>query len=171
MNNPTFSQKQIRLFLSKSISLARDALAENNYPIGCVAVDETGKIIAQSSNQCSTLADVTAHAEILILKKLGKRVDKKTKAKLFLFTSLEPCFGCSFFIARTNICAVYSALKDPHKGGISDLQDKFRSFFNSIKTVNEPFDDLADQSRKLMSDYFINTGQEEKAKYYQKKNI
>lgn len=82
--------------------------------------------------------------------------DKNNKS--ILFTSLEPCFGCSLFITRTNIKKIYSALKDPHKGGIGDLKGKkdVCEFFDDIELVTEPFEDLADKSRKLMREFFLN---------------
>ena len=63
---------------------------------------------------------------------------------------------------------IYSALKDPHKGGIGDLkaQSQFESFFEDIELINEPFEDLKEESRNLMREYFIMIGKLDKAKFY-----
>lgn len=152
------SQIQIRNFLEIALKNAEQALKLNNYPIGCVVVDSKGNIVAETMNECTTSEDISAHAEIVALRKIGKAINKYSNRDHYLFTSLEPCFGCSFFIARSNIREIYSALKDPHKGGTSDLrsQEQFSEFFQKIHLYNEPFDDLAIKSKELMRAYFIN---------------
>ena len=152
------SQIQIRNFLEIALKNAEQALKLNNYPIGCVVVDSKGNIVAETMNECTTSEDISAHAEIVALRKIGKAINKYSNRDHYLFTSLEPCFGCSFFLARSNIREIYSALKDPHKGGTSDLrsQEQFSEFFQKIHLYNEPFDDLAIKSKELMRAYFIN---------------
>ena len=152
------SQIQIRNFLEIALKNAEQALKLNNYPIGCVVVDSKGNIVAETMNECTTSEDISAHAEIVALRKIGKAINKYSNRDHYLFTSLEPCFGCSFFIARSNIREIYSALKDSHKGGTGDLrsQEQFSEFFQKIHLYNEPFDDLAIKSKELMRAYFIN---------------
>jgi tRNA(adenine34) deaminase len=163
-----FTQTQIRKFLEIALNKAEEALKQNNYPIGSVVVDSDGNIVAETMNECTTSEDISAHAEIVALRKIGNSINKYTNGDHFLFTSLEPCFGCSFFIARSNIREIYSALKDPHKGGTSDLksQEQFSNFFQKIHLYNEPFDDLAKKSKELMRKYFISIGNNKAAEYY-----
>ena len=163
-----FTQTQIRNFLEIALTKAEKALKLNNYPIGCVVVDSNGDVVAETMNECTTSQDISAHAEIVAIRKIGNSINKNSNGDHFLFTSLEPCFGCSFFIARSNIREIYSALKDPHKGGMSDLrsQEQFSDFFQKIHLYNEPFDDLATKSRKLMKKYFLNVGNTDAAEFY-----
>lgn len=79
-------------------------------------------------------------------------------------------FWLQFFIARSNITRVYSALKDPHKGGMSDLRllPQFESFFTQITTINEIDTKLANESRALMHEYFLRNNNEKAAACYQK---
>ena len=163
-----FTQTQIRNFLEIALTKAGEALKLHNYPIGCVVVNSDCNIVAETMNECTTSQDITAHAEIVALRKMGNSISKDSKGDHFLFTSLEPCFGCSFFIARSNIREIYSALKDPHKGGASDLrsQEQFSDFFQKIHLYTEPFDDLASKSRKLMRTYFLNSGNNDAAEFY-----
>jgi tRNA(adenine34) deaminase len=154
----------IRHFLEISIQEAEKAFEEGNYPIGSLIVDKKGTILSQKRNQCSTFDDVTAHAEILNLREVGM----KKNDGLIMFSSLEPCYGCSFFIDRSEIIKIYSALKDPHKGGMSDLksQSHFSDFFNKVELINEPFEELKEKSKNLMKEYFIKLGREDKAEFY-----
>lgn len=163
-----FTQEQIRKNLELSLQKAEEALLEGNYPIGSVVTDVENNIGAIEKNESFT-SDIAAHAEIICLRKLGQRVNKYNGGEHFLFTSLEPCFGCSFFIARSNIKGVYSALKDPHKGGMSDLkrQDQFANFFKNIELINDPFEDLRERSRSIMRRFFESINNLDAAKYYE----
>jgi tRNA(adenine34) deaminase len=159
----------IRKFLELSLEKARTALTEGNYPIGSVIVDAKETIVAAEYNKCTTLEDISAHAEILCIRAGGiTKLASDSPGEYYLFSSLEPCYGCSFFLARTNIKAIYSALKDPHKGGISKLkeQEMFTSFFMNIELHEEPFEDLKTESLKLMQTYFLNRGRLDAAAAY-----
>lgn len=163
-----FTDDQIRKNLELALDKAEKAFELGNYPIGSVFTNQNNEVLSVDMNECTSGNDVTAHAEIVGIRKLGKSINKYTPGEHYLFTSLEPCFGCSFFIARTNIKGIYSALKDPHKGGTSDLksQEQFSSFFSNIELIHEPFEDLANKSRELMKKYFLNIGNIQAAKYY-----
>ena len=159
-----FTDVQIRHFLELALIEAEKALTEGGYPVGSLVVDEGGKIISQHRNQYKISNNVASHPEMLNLADIGIPSGRD----LTLFSSLEPCFGCSFFIARSDIRTIYSALKDPHKGGMSDLKSKkeFAHFFHDISLVNGPFDDLKQKSKGLMRAYFMQIGRPDKAKYY-----
>lgn len=163
-----YTSDRIRSHLQRALDEAETALSEGNYPIGSILVSSDGSVVSATRNQCTTNSDVTAHAEILGIRKAGSRILKDAPGEHWLFSTLEPCFGCSFFIARTNIRHVVSALKDPHKGGTGDLLklEQFRPFFAHIDIVNEPFPDFANRSRDLMVRYFLNAGRADAARFY-----
>lgn len=159
----------IRTLLAEALHQAEEAFKKGNYPIGSVLTDEEGTILGMHQNEANTNHDITAHAEILCIRDVEhKIIDNKSGKKTILFTSLEPCGGCSFFIERTSIAHVVWALTDPFKGGMKKLT-KSRDFgpvFSNIKTTAEPFTDLADQSRNLMYEFFIKSGKPHLANHY-----
>lgn len=159
---------RVRELLEQSLALANAALEKGNYPIGAIFTDQAGIILGSAQNECTSSHDVTAHAEIVGIRALGTKAEKDNPEKIILFTSLEPCFGCSFFIARTNITKIYSALKDPHKGGLDTLkqQEQFRNFFKTIDIQNDIFEDLRDQSKNIMMQYFLRLGRKDAARFY-----
>ena len=162
------SESQIRKHLESALQIAKKAFELGNYPIGAVFVDGEGNHEIVEMNECKTLDDITAHAEILGIRKLGNKFHKDSPGEYYLFTSLEPCFGCSFFLARTNVTRIYSALKDPHKGGISDLkpQEQFHNFFKNIELIHEPYEDLKKESKELMQKYFLINNKKDSAIFY-----
>ena len=53
--------------LSRSLELARAALASGDIPVGAVVVDSRGNIIGTGRNNREELNDPTGHAEIVAL--------------------------------------------------------------------------------------------------------
>ncbi|OGM12719.1 hypothetical protein A3A76_04370 [Candidatus Woesebacteria bacterium RIFCSPLOWO2_01_FULL_39_23] len=165
-----FSEKKLRYFIGETIKEAQIAVSKGNYPIGSLIVDEKGNIIAKCQNENATRDDITAHAEVLCLRKMGsKRLAKENGKSYYLFSSLEPCGGCGFFMARTNIKIVYIASLDPYRSGMSVLKKStdFSEIFKNINVVVCDFLDLATKSKLLMRDYLIKKGKKEAAKIYE----
>lgn len=164
-----FSPNKLKSFLQRTIFEAKKTLSEGNYPIGSIVVDSNGEIVASCGNENRSLDDITAHAEILCLRKLGANfLSKDSPKKLYLFSSLEPCGGCGLFIARTNIKAICSASNDPYKPAVSVLAKlpQYSSFFTDLEIIHNQFPELMKESRRLMKDYFIERGNNKAASYY-----
>ena len=165
-----FSKDKLRYFIEETIKEAEIAINKGNYPIGSLIVDEKGNIVAKCQNENATRNDITAHAEVLCLRELGtKRLAKENGKSYYLFSSLEPCGGCGFFITRTNIKTVYIASLDPYRSGMSVLKKSqdFSDIFKGTDVVVCDFPDLATKSKLLMRDYLIKRGKPEAAKIYE----
>ncbi len=162
-------EPKIKELLNLAIDQAEKALNTGNYPFGAILTDLGGNIISEGFNENFTAKDVTAHAEMQCLSKVDiKDLFDKNK-EYILFCSGEPCCGCSFFIARTNIKTLYWALTDPQKEGLGDLkQDKTynASFFTHLEIIEEPFKDLREKSANLLRKYYIQLNKPEKVKMY-----
>ena len=68
-------------------------------PIGCVIVQD-GKIIGSAHNECQTLHDATAHAEMVAFRRAGLEVaDEDNEGGELrgatLYTTLQPCGMCT----------------------------------------------------------------------------
>lgn len=74
------------------------------------------EILALNRNRCLETGDLTAHAEIVILRDAAKRLNEMTqeeKAEVTLYTTLEPCLLCTAAISFVGIKGVvYSALTE-----------------------------------------------------------
>lgn len=165
-----FTEKEQYRYFKVTIKEAEKALKEGNYPIGALIVDEKGKIVTKNHNRNSSLNDVTAHAEMLCLRDMGNlKLSRETGKSYCLYTSLEPCGGCGFFIARTNIKMIYAVTFDPHPraatGTLMKLK-KCNEVFKELDLKVGKFEDLALRSRHLMQDYLISKGKTETAMVY-----
>jgi cytosine deaminase len=79
-------------WLAAAIEQAEKSWAEGGLPIGSVLVDSHGGIVARGHNQRVQSGDPTAHAEMVCIRKAGRRRDWTT---LTLVSTLSPCSMCS----------------------------------------------------------------------------
>jgi tRNA(adenine34) deaminase len=86
-----------------ALSLAHQAAAENEVPVGAIVVLEK-EIIGQGYNQSLKKNDPTAHAEIIALRQAAKKLGNYRLLNTTLYVSLEPCHMCagSLIHARVN---------------------------------------------------------------------
>ena len=138
-------------FLKIALEEAKNADSLGNNPIGCVLVSSSGEVLAIGANEIKTNFDVSAHAEVQAIRKAGKQAMVKYNAdETWLFTTLEPCFACSFFVTRTNIKHVVWALSDPYSGGIDDLlTSKIGEKIKGLDLISEPDIEMRKESSQL----------------------
>ena len=75
-------------------------------PVGCV-IKKDGKVIALAHNRREADDDVTAHAELLAIKKAQKVLNTSRLKDCELYVTLEPCPMCAWAIVESEISAVY----------------------------------------------------------------
>jgi cytosine/creatinine deaminase len=81
-----------RIGLEAAIEEARSSWAQGGIPIGSVLLDESGRIVARGHNERVQSGDPTAHAEVVCVRRAGRRRDWRT---LTLVSTLSPCPMCS----------------------------------------------------------------------------
>jgi len=79
-------------FLTAALAQAEKSWNEGGIPIGSVLVDPSGKIVAEGHNERVQTGDPTAHAEMVAIRRAGRRRDW---SKLTLVSTLSPCSMCS----------------------------------------------------------------------------
>jgi len=84
-----------RRFMGKALELAREALADGEFPVGCIlvydgAVIVSGKRIGSRRNPPSEIA----HAEMLALGQLEELDAGIDRSAVSLYCTLEPCLMC-----------------------------------------------------------------------------
>lgn len=95
--------------MEKAIEIAQESRAE--VPIGAVIVKD-GKIIASAHNQKESLKDVSAHAEMLAIKKASEVLENWRLEDTELYVTLEPCPMCAWAILQSRIKNVYFGAYD-----------------------------------------------------------
>ena len=104
--------------MEKALSLAQQAAAADEVPVGAVVYDDEGTIWGEGYNLTMTHADPSAHAEIVALRAAGKKAGTPNLSGLTLATTLEPCAMCAQALAWARIKTVYYGAPDPKSGGV-----------------------------------------------------
>ncbi|MEQ1403543.1 nucleoside deaminase [Neorhizobium sp. Rsf11] len=112
-------------FMDAALAEARDAAARGEVPVGAVLVLD-GVIIARSGNRTRADNDVTAHAEIAVIRDASAALGQERLAGADLYVTLEPCTMCAAAISFARIRRLYYGAEDP-KGGAVDNGIRFFS--------------------------------------------
>ncbi len=101
-----------KFFLELSIKQAKKAQKKGEVPVGAVLICENNKIIAKSYNKPIKNNDPTAHAEIMVLRKAGKKLNNYRLINTTMYVSLEPCPMCFAAISNARVSRVVFAAKN-----------------------------------------------------------
>ncbi|OQY05056.1 MAG: tRNA-specific adenosine deaminase [Desulfobacteraceae bacterium 4572_123] len=105
-------------FMNKALDQARKALAQGEFPVGCILVYEGGILTTGArSGTCGPFPNETEHAEMVALKKLAKIKTPLKKHEITLFCTMEPCLMCYGAILLSGIGKIVYAYEDAMGGG------------------------------------------------------
>ena len=80
---------------------ARQAFEENEVPVGCVIIHNTGNsIVASTRNLVQQTKNPNSHAEILAINRACLELDNKNLSECDIYITLEPCTMCAAAIAN-----------------------------------------------------------------------
>lgn len=100
-----------------AIEEAEDAGARGEVPVGAVIVLDN-EVISRAGNETRELNDVTAHAEILAIRRASKVLGQERLTDADLFVTLEPCTMCAGAISFARIRRLYIGAEDEKGGGV-----------------------------------------------------
>ena len=103
--------------MAMALEQAGMAMAAGEVPIGAVVIKD-GVLIAAAHNAPRTMADPTAHAEMLAIRAAAKALDSERLEDCELWVTLEPCAMCAGAIAHARIVRLYYAASDPKGGAV-----------------------------------------------------
>lgn len=101
----------------RALELAEAAAQAGEVPIGAVVVHD-GAIIAEAHNAPRELADPTAHAELLAIRRAAKALGNERLDGCELWVTLEPCAMCAGAIVHARVGKLYYAASDPKGGAV-----------------------------------------------------
>lgn len=104
-------------FMSIAIEEALNAASRDEIPIGAVAV-LNNKVIGRAGNRTRELKDITAHAEILVIRMSCEALSQETLPGVDIYVTLEPCTMCAAAISFARIRRLYYGSSNPKGGGI-----------------------------------------------------
>ena len=140
-------------YMSRALTLAREALAEEDVPVGAVVVDESGVVIGTGRNTRERDADPTGHAEIVALREAAVARGEWRLDDCTLYVTLEPCTMCAGAIVQARIAHLVFGAWDDKAGAVGSLWDVVRDRRLSHRPkVTSGI--LADESTELLQAFF-----------------
>jgi len=106
-------------FMDAAFAEARAAGARGEVPIGAVVVRD-GEILGRAGNETRAMNDVTAHAEILAIRRAAAILGDERLVDADLYVTLEPCTMCAAAISFARIRRLYYAAGDVKGGAVEN---------------------------------------------------
>ena len=116
----SFAQKDDSFWMSQAFKLAEKAFSIDEVPVGAVVVCYD-RIIGKGYNQCESLKDATAHAEVLAISAASNTLDNWRLNECEIYVTKEPCVMCAGAIINSRIKRVIFGAYDYKRGACSSL--------------------------------------------------
>ncbi len=142
-------------FMAMAIDEAKKAADGGEVPVGAILVDASGKILSIAHNAVVTTHDPTAHAEIRVLRKGGRKRLNYRLLNTTLYVTIEPCVMCMGAILHARINRLVFGAPDPKWGAAGSLYDFGTDpRFNHVVKVSAGV--CQDECRILIQNFFKN---------------
>ncbi len=138
-------------FMQQALTLAREAAAEGEVPVGCVIV-RRGEVVGRGRNRRETAKTALGHAEIEAISDACRNLGGWRLWECTLYVTLEPCPMCAGAIINARIPRVVVGAKDEKYGACGSVCDLFNMGFNHHPKVE--FGLLEEDSQALMVEFF-----------------
>ena len=106
--------------MSEAFKLSEKAFSNDEVPVGAVVVC-FDRIIGKGFNQCESLNDATAHAEILAITAASNTLDDWRLNECTLYVTKEPCAMCAGAIINSRLKRLVFGAYDDKKGACGSL--------------------------------------------------
>ena len=144
-------------YMQLALVEARRAIEVKEVPVGAVIVHGQ-QVIAAAHNQRETLADPTAHAEMIAITQAASAMEDWRLSGCTLFVTLEPCPMCAGAILQARIPKVVFGALDPKAGSVTSLYQLLEDRrLNHTASVTGGV--LAEECGRLLSDFFRSQSQ------------
>ena len=135
-----------------AISEANLAINQGEIPVGAILIQD-GKLIAKAHNKPILNHDPTAHAEVEVLRKAGKKLKNYRLARSTLYVTLEPCIMCLGAIMHARIERIVFGASDPKTGVCGSKTDlTSESFFTHKVKVDGGV--LEEENKEILQSFF-----------------
>ena len=114
-------------FMRASLREAARAAREEEVPVGAVVVLD-GRVIARAHNKPVQTHDPAAHAEILALRRAGRKLGNYRLNGCSLYVTIEPCAMCAGAIVHARVKRLVCGAADAKSGACG----------SALKILNHP---------------------------------
>ena len=140
-------------FMDEALTLAREAAAEGEVPVGCV-ITRGGEIVGRGRNRRETGRTALGHAEIEAIAEACKNLGGWRLWECTLYVTLEPCPMCAGAIVNARIPRVVYGASDAKCGACGSVCDLFAMDFNHHPEVTKGIRE--EEAAALLTEFFKN---------------
>lgn len=115
-------------YMRQALSLAREAAAAGEVPVGCVIVRE-GRIVGRGRNRREENQRTASHAEMEAIAQANDTLGTWRLDDCALYVTLEPCPMCAGAILNARIPRVYYGARDSAMGACGGVLNLFMEDF------------------------------------------
>ena len=146
-------------YMAQALSLAREAAAAGEVPVGCVIVKD-GTVIGRGRNRREEKQAVMSHAEMEAMAEANAALGSWRLEDCDLYVTLEPCPMCAGAIINGRVRRVFYGARDEAMGACGGVLNLFMENFPHRPQLVGGI--LAEESRSVLSEFFRALRQEEK---------
>jgi tRNA(adenine34) deaminase len=117
-------------YMAQALDLARSALADGEFPVGCILVAR-GRVVAAGRRQGTRQAVPSEldHAEMIALRQWERSGKAGNGGPVALYSTLEPCLMCYGASLISGITSVVYAYEDAMGGGCGCNRDRLPTLY------------------------------------------
>ena len=139
-------------YMREALTLAAEAAAAGEIPVGCVVVDGEGNIIGRGRNRREERRSVTGHAEIEALEAAAAARGDWRMDDCSLFVSLEPCPMCAGAMIMSRLGTLVYGAREEHTGSAASILNLFEEAYPGHTAIYGGV--LAEESAALLREFF-----------------
>jgi len=113
------------VYMREALSLAREAAAAGEVPVGCVIADASGAVVGRGRNRREESGQAVAHAEMEAISAACRALGTWRLAGCTLYVTLEPCPMCAGAVLNARIARVVYGAKEPFSGSCGSVLNLF----------------------------------------------
>lgn len=140
------------IFMSEALALARQALSEDEVPVGAVVVKD-GEIIGRGYNRVEGSNDPTAHAEVIAIREAARALGAWRLTGCSIYVTKEPCPMCAGMLVMSRMERLVFGAADDKLGYAVTLNSTVDdSRLNHRLAVTSGV--MADEAAALLREFF-----------------
>src|SRR5207249_4944288 len=139
-------------WMEEALSLAEEAAAEGEIPVGAVIVDREGRVIGRGRNRRES-GDPLGHAELLAIAEAARAIGDWRLEGATMVVTLEPCAMCAGALVNARVERLIFGASDPKAGFCGSLGNLVQDpRLNHRMEVISGFEE--ERSRTLLQQFF-----------------
>lgn len=140
--------------MKMAVNLAETAAEKGEVPVGCVIIDENGRVIGRGHNSREEKKSALGHAEISAIDEACKAKGDWRLSGCTIYVTLEPCPMCAGAIINARIPRVVFGAREENLGSCGSVIDLFSEGYGHRPAVYGAV--LEEECAALMRKFFKN---------------